>query len=100
MKNRDGSFVYSGINAVSIPKIDKLKIVPNLVTDNINVFHSKAKPAATIEIYSADGRKLLQVPVIKDAIQTAVNAAALLPGMYHLVFANENAVEVVKFVKQ
>jgi hypothetical protein len=54
MKNRDGSFVYSNINVVNIKKGNSLKIVPNLVTDNINVFHIKGKAGDKIEIYAAD----------------------------------------------
>ena len=100
IKSRDGSFTYSNINSVHIPKADRLKIVPNLVTDNLNVFHTKAKPSARVEIYSADGRKVLQLPVIKDAVQTAVSTGVIPPGIYHLVFVNDNATEVVKFVKQ
>ncbi len=100
IKNLDGSFTYSNVNTLNIPKIDRLKIVPNLVTDNLNVFHTKAKPGAKIEIYSADGRKMMQLPVAKDAVQTAVSTSVISPGIYHLVFVSENATEVVKFVKQ
>lgn len=100
MKNRDGSFVYSNINTVTIKKKGGLKIVPNLVTDNINVFHPKAKAGDKIEIYAADGRKMQQVFIIKDAEQTYVNAATLSAGLYHLVFVNGDNVEFVKFVKQ
>jgi len=100
MKNRDGSFVYSNINAVHIPRADKLKVVPNLVTDNVNVFHTRAKPGAKVEIYSADGRAMMQAAVVNGAEQTAISAAILPAGMYHLVFVNEGVVEFVKFVKQ
>jgi len=100
IKNHDGSFVYSNVQSVKIPKADKLKIVPNLVTDNVNVFHSKAKAGAKIEIYSADGKAMLQLPVANNAVQTAVAAGVMPAGIYHLVFVNAGKVEFVKFVKQ
>lgn len=100
MKGRDGSFVYSTINSVQIPRIGKLKVVPNVITDNVNVFHAKAMAGAKIEVYSADGRAIMQAVAVKGAEQTAINAAALSAGMYHLVFVNGSMVEFVKFIKQ
>lgn len=100
INSQDGSFIYSHTNAVNIPKADKLKIIPNLVTENVNVFHSRAKAGAKLEIYSADGRAVMQAQVLKDATQTAVSAAAMPAGIYHLVFVNEGRVEFVKFMKQ
>jgi len=100
MKNRDGSFRYSNINTVNIKKADDLRIIPNLVTDNVNVFHSRAMAGAKIEVYAADGRRMLMLPVLKDASQTHVSAGNIPAGVYHLVFVNNEKVEFVKFVKQ
>lgn len=100
IKSRDGSFVYSHIHTVAIPRVGTLKVVPNVVTDNVNVFHTKAKPGAKVEIYSADGRAVMQAAATQGAEQTAVSAAVLPPGIYHLVFVNEGVVEFVKFMKQ
>lgn len=100
MMNRDGSFVYSNINVVNVNRSSGLKIVPNLVTDNINVFHKKAKSGDRIEIYAADGRKMLQQQVVTGAAQSWVNAATLPSGLYHLVFVNEGHAEFVKFIRQ
>ncbi len=100
MKNKDGNFIYSNINSVQIPRAGQLKIVPNVVVDNVNVFHTKANAGAKIEIYSADGRAVMQSTVTKGVIQTAINATTLPAGIYHLVFVNEGVVEFVKFMKQ
>ncbi len=100
IKNSDGSFTYSNTNSVTIPKTGTLRVVPNVVTDKMNIFHSKAKPGAKIEIYSADGRAMLQQTVLKDAAQTAVSAGVMPAGIYHLVFVNDNNVEFVRFIKQ
>ncbi len=100
MKNRNGSFVYSYVNSVNIKKADGLKIIPNLVTDNVFVFHAKATAGAKIEVYSFDGRKMLQMPVLKDAVQTNINAGSMPVGAYNLVFVNNDKVEFVKFIKQ
>jgi hypothetical protein len=98
--NSNGSFLYSDINTVNIMRADNLKIVPNLVTDNVNVFHAKGREGAKIEIYSFDGRRMLQLPVLKNAIQTNINTGAMQQGAYHLVFVNIDRVEFVKFIKQ
>ncbi len=100
IKNANGDYRYSNVNIVSARKADRLKIVPNLVVDNINVFHSKAKAGAIIEVYASDGRKMLGFPVLKDAMQTHLNAGNMPAGVYNLVYVNNNRVEYVKFVKQ
>jgi pectin methylesterase-like acyl-CoA thioesterase len=100
IKDRNGSFVYSNINSVNIKRADELKIVPNLVDDNVFVFHSKATEGAKIEIYSFDGRKILSQTVMKDAVQTTISASNMLTGGYNLVYVNNINVEFVKFVKR
>jgi pectin methylesterase-like acyl-CoA thioesterase len=100
MTDRDGNFQYSYINAVNIKWADGLKIIPNPVTDNMNVFHAKATPGATIEVYSFDERRVLQLTVPKDAVQTNINASIIPAGAYNLVFVNNRKVELVKFIKQ
>jgi pectinesterase len=99
MKDQDGSFRYSNTNTVTIKKADELKIIPNLVTDNINVFHAKAKAGAKIEVYAVDGRRMIQFPVMKAATQTHVSAGYFPAGTYHLVFIDGEKVEFVRFVK-
>ncbi len=99
IKNSNGSFHCSNITVVNITKEDDLKIIPNLVSTDINIFHSRAKAGAKVEIYAADGRKLMQLPVAKRARQTHINPGAVPSGTYNLVFVNEGEVEVVRFVK-
>lgn len=95
-----GNAVYSYVNTVMVRRPADLKIVPNLVADNINVFHARAKPGAKIEIYSFDGRRMSQVNVAKDAVQTNLNVASMLQGTYNLVYVDLDNVEFVKFIKQ
>ena len=64
------------------------------------MFHAKAMAGAIIEIYSVDGRRVFQQPVVKDANQTTVYIPVLPAGTYNLLFVNENKVAVKKIVKQ
>lgn len=100
IKNLDGAYTYSHVQTVNIPRPGKLRIVPNLVTDYVNVFHSKAKAGAKIQVYAADGRAIIELQVSKDAVQTVVATGVIPQGVYHLVFVNSGKVEFVKFVKQ
>ncbi|MFT3681465.1 MAG: pectinesterase family protein [Ferruginibacter sp.] len=100
MKDINGGFVYSYISTVNINRPDHLKIMPNLVTNNIYVFHAKAKEGAKIEVYSFDGRQVLKTSVPRDTTQTTIPATTLPPGGYNLVFVNGPATEFVKFLKR
>ncbi len=100
MKNKDGGFSFSNIITVSIKKTDVLKIIPNIVVNNIYVFHALAKQGAAIEIYAIDGRRVFRKVVAKDAIQTTISSANITAGNYNLVFVNNNKIEFVKFIKQ
>lgn len=100
IKDIDGGFVYSYISSVSIRRPDSLKIMPNEVTNNIYVFHSKAKEGAKIEVYSFDGRQVMKKNVLKDAMQTTIPATALIAGGYNLVYVNNGKTEFVKFIKR
>ncbi|HMO61002.1 MAG TPA: pectinesterase family protein [Ferruginibacter sp.] len=100
MKDRDGGFAYSFTTSVNIRRGDSLKVLPNMVSSNMYVFHSKAKEGAKIEVYAFDGRQVLKLNVQRDAVQTPVNAAMLPAGNYNLVYINGIKTEFVKFVKQ
>ena len=100
MLDRDGAFKYSSIIAVNNKKQDVLAVFPNPVADNLFVTHSKAGAGAKIEIYAADGRKITQYVVTKDAVQTSVNTGPMPSGSYNLVFVNGSDVQFTKFIKR
>lgn len=100
LKNENGSYRYSNIKSVNLKLADELKVFPTIVSDQIFVFHAKAMAGAIIEIYSVDGRRVFQQPVVKDANQTTVYIPVLPAGTYNLLFVNENKVAVKKIVKQ
>lgn len=100
MVDRDGKFKYSQVIAINSKKADILSVFPNPVADNLFVTHGKATTGAKLEVYAADGRKITQYSVAKDAVQTNVSAAALPAGNYNLVFVNGTDVQFIKFVKR
>ena len=100
MKNKDGGYSYSNIITVNIKKTEVLKIIPNVVVNNIYVFHALAKQGASIEIYAIDGRRVYRKEVTKDAIQTTISSANIMAGNYYLVYVNNGKIEFVKFIKQ
>jgi hypothetical protein len=100
MINTDGTYSYSPMSRVVLQKATGIRLVPNLVTGQAVLQHAKAERGAQIEIYSADGRRVLKMAAMKGSSQTLIDAARLLPGTYNAVFANAGTVQYVPFVKQ
>lgn len=98
--DRAGVVKYSSIIAINNKKIDQLSIFPNPVVNNLYVSHKKATDGATLKVYGMDGRKMNELIVSKNAIQSTINATSLAKGAYKLVFTNGDDIQVIKFIKQ
>ncbi len=98
--DKAGNFKYSSIIAVNSKKLSALNIFPNPVKDNLYVSHAKATNGAKLEIYGMDGRKINDLKVNADAVQTTINTSSLSKGSYNLVFVNGEDVQYIRFIKQ
>lgn len=98
--DKTGAVKYSSIIAINNKKLDQLSIFPNPVVNNLYVSHKKATDGATLKVYGIDGRKMNELIVGKNAVQSTINASSLAKGAYKLVFTNGDDVQVIKFIKQ
>lgn len=100
MLDKDGSFTYSSIIAVTSSTKTLLLVYPNPVIDQLQVQHKQAVANAFMAIYSAEGKMLLQKNVAVNAQLTLLAVSALPSGIYLLRYTNGNEQNSVHFIKQ
>ncbi|MFT4061541.1 MAG: T9SS type A sorting domain-containing protein [Edaphocola sp.] len=103
MVDRDGNYKYSEIVAVSIGASSAavIKVYPNPVSDKLEVYHSLVPSGTVINIFSANGRKVLSQTVPANERTTSIDVSALPKGLYYVNFNNDNNTNkgVSKFIK-
>jgi hypothetical protein len=80
------------VSAVSSNKVNSVKIYPNPVVDDLNVFLNQ--PNSKITIYNSVGSKIDELNVQGNFIKVDVSGYA--HGMYYVKVNNDS---VVKFIK-
>lgn len=98
--DKDGRFTYSSTIAVNNRLLNAVNIFPNPVKDNLFISHEKAAKGAKLEVYGFDGRKINEINVVDNAVQTTLNTAELPKGTYSLVFVNGMNIQHIPFIKQ
>ncbi len=98
--DKNGYFKYSSVIAVNNRILTALSAFPNPAVNTLYISHERATNGAKVEIFSMDGRKISDLKVMPDAIQTSVNVSSLPKGNYNLVFINGTKSEHIRFVKQ
>lgn len=97
--DRDGSFSYSPILKVEAKGKSVISIYPNPATDHIMVNHPRAAAGSSLQLLTADGRKVKQYPVASGSEQTYLSMETLAKGNYLLLFTNNTESITIKLVK-
>ncbi len=98
MVDNNGTVNYSNVVTVSQNLAVALKIYPNPVGNTVTISHQSVVNG-TIEIVTADGRKLLTTKVVANTTQTNIDVSRLNAGTYWLVFSNSINKVYSKFIK-
>ncbi|MES2773021.1 MAG: autotransporter-associated beta strand repeat-containing protein [Bacteroidota bacterium] len=99
MTDKDGSFKYSRIVIINTNLLHTISIYPNPASSSISVTHKMVSKAATMRIYTLDGKLVQNVPLANGTTQTNVDINSLASG-YYLVAINDGAVSTRIFVKR
>ncbi len=98
--DKDGKVSYSQTIAFNTKQKDTFSVSPNPVVNNITISHITANFNTQIKIYTVDGKLRSTYKVNDGATQTSIDASRLLPGLYTIVFINNNNKTVHQFLKQ
>jgi len=99
MVDRDGSFSYSSIVSVNTGNLQQVSLLTNPVKDRVMLSHDKAGNNATVEIFSADGRRLVSRKAAAGAVRTDVDFSAYGSGVYFLQYTDGGNRYSISFVK-
>jgi pectinesterase len=99
MIDKDGSFKYSSVVAVTINTLGVLSVYPNPASSSINVLHAKANTNAVLQIATIDGRTVATYKALANSLQTNIDISSLKSGNYLLLFNNNGEQKITKFVK-
>jgi sugar lactone lactonase YvrE len=104
MVDKDGSFTYSKVVAVTLNvKSKTINLFPNPVKDNLSVqFTSTKADKLTLQVTDLQGRLLQQTDtqVGIGNVSLSVNTAALAKGSYVLLVKTSGSVQQKQFVKE
>lgn len=100
MIDKDGSFKYSYIVAVSKQANTSISVYPNPVEDILTIRYASVAGNAVATIVDVAGKPLQSIKLVPGSSQTTVSAAHLLPGTYFINFSNNRHNETIKFMKQ
>ncbi len=102
--DNDGSFKYSKvIRIVTNVKGSKMKVLSNpVINGNLNLIHTKASNASTINIYSADSKLMKSVKVVAGNTQTILDVTSLISGHYivEMMDVTNGINQSTKFIKK
>ncbi len=96
----NGQYKYSQVIALNFKKGNgNIQIFPNPVKNILFITHDKASPGASVNIYSAVGCKIVEYSVVAGTMQTTLNTASFVAGVYLLRYENNGIVQVMRFTK-
>jgi pectin methylesterase-like acyl-CoA thioesterase len=96
----DGSFKYSNVIVINTKFLSGITIYPNPVISSFLLSHDKAGKDAVVEIYAADGKKVLRQAIEFSSTQTDVDASQLVKGTYLVIYSDGINKTSSKFIKQ
>jgi pectate lyase len=100
MIDNDGRFTYSKIITITVSKVMPIIIYPNVVSNILSIKHTSVSKAISLNIYNANGQKLLTFSTKMNSNTTEQNIASLVAGLYFVVVDNDGEKTVYKFIKQ
>lgn len=100
--DKDGEYNYSKTIMLLQPGyVASIQIVPNPVAANLNILIPQDEFVRSIEIYTTEGKQLLQKAINGMPAQvTSLPATTLAKGSYYLKVSYRNHVQSIAFIKQ
>jgi hypothetical protein len=99
--DNDGSFNYSPVITVNGKTTAQLTIYPNPAISSIILSYPQALfNDSNIQLFSFDGKELMNFSVQKGSVQTGVDITGLVKGSYIAVYRNGGTRQTAKFVKE
>lgn len=99
MVDFDGTVKYSAVVVINNRRSISAQVFPNPTRGALSVNHPKATVGANIQIISAEGRQVKTFKVAAGTLQTNLSVSDLTNGNYLLIFDNDGAKSITKFVK-
>ncbi len=100
MADADGRFTYSRIIAVKAPANNAIVIFPNPARDKLFIRLAGITQQTAITINDAKGRCIKKLQLSAGTIQTSVNTAGLVAGVYSISFLSGTLKYTRQFIKQ
>jgi alpha-tubulin suppressor-like RCC1 family protein len=96
----DGRFTYSSVVVVKLTETGgRLIVFPNPATNFIQLLKGDAK-AATLRIFSGDGKLVWQQQLVAGIQQESISVANLPAGLYQLQLQTNDGIKTTSFIKQ
>jgi alpha-tubulin suppressor-like RCC1 family protein len=96
----DGRFTYSSVVVVKLTETGgRLIVFPNPATNFIQLLKGDAK-AATLRIFSADGKLVWQQQLVAGIQQESISVTNLPAGLYQLQLQTNDGIKTTSFIKQ
>lgn len=104
IKRNTGEIEFSEILLLKFGKFETIKLVPTLVTNNVNIFYESATESnSTWSVYDCIGNKVFSksIPLLKGQNTITINAYSFAPGVYLVkAITNSGLTQMVNFIKQ
>jgi hypothetical protein len=81
------------------PGCVELSVFPNPAQNSITVNHPATETTSAIQIFEADGHRVLSSTIAPNAFISTLNISTLASGVYILVYVNGNEKKEIKFIK-
>ncbi len=99
MVDKDGTAKYSYVVFYNNKQMTLLSIYPNPVVNIVTISHPKITEDAILQISSADGRLIKNIPLYIGTTQSTFNVHTLPKGSYIITFTSHDGKSSVRFVK-
>ena len=91
----------SPVTAVAnVPEAPAFSVYPNPAVSQVTITHNRTGKAATVVIYTVDGRQVLMQSLAPGNTTDLISVAKLPPGSYLLSYLDGNARNTVQLIKR
>jgi len=99
--DQDGSFTYSKVVTLKGAKSSnaEVRLFPNPMSSLCTVIYPPAIVTAVLSIYAPDGKKIADYNIAAHSSQRSLDLSGLKPGMYFIVYKNDELTITRSFVK-
>ena len=98
--NTDGTYSYNNAVIVASSSKSHLTIYPNPISSVIKVSYDKAGIGSVLEIYSTDGKKVIEQTLKLNSTTETVDVSSLAKGSYLVKVSNGNVESNTIIIKQ